>query len=393
MRSRMREFSLRVTSSPSDGSASHDGRRGYTGCDRHVSHIDARASGTVITKGSTAVRSETDPKIATAGFQTPVLAKSLSQLTSSFGGFFCACTAMYLTAGVSYWITPFLALVAAGFLVRIFIIQHDCGHGSFFRSRRANHALGVLCSMLTLTPYATWRRQHAGHHGVWNDLDRRLSGVDIYSSCLTVAEYQALSPWRRRWYRLTRHPFVANILLPPLIFIVLYRVPFDTPKAWRRERRAVYATDLALVLAIGGLGFLVGFDRVATVQLPVMVLASIIGVWLFSVQHRFEHTLWARRGEWRFADAALHGSSHLRMPRPLQWFTGNIGLHHIHHLNPRIPNYRLQECHDANPVAHTGPELTLWSELRQGRFTLWDERRRHMVPFKSARRRVLPPNA
>jgi omega-6 fatty acid desaturase (delta-12 desaturase) len=340
---------------------------------------------------SIVVRPQTDPRIATTRFQSPMLVKSLGQCASSFGGYLGACTAMYLTIGVSQWITLALALVAAGFLVRIFIIQHDCGHSSFFKSRRANRALGLLCSLLTLTPYATWRRQHAGHHGVWNDLDRRLSGVDIYSTCMTVPEYQALSTWHRRWYRLTRHPFVANILLPPLIFLVLYRLPFDTPKAWRRERRAVYLTDLALVVGFGGLGLLVGFDHVAAVQLPVMMVASIIGVWLFSVQHRFEHTLWARHGEWRFTDAALLGSSHLRLPRLLQWFTGNIGLHHVHHLNPRIPNYRLQECHDADPILRTTPVLTLWSGLRQGRFALWDEERGRMVPFKSAERRVLPP--
>jgi omega-6 fatty acid desaturase (delta-12 desaturase) len=331
-----------------------------------------------------------DLRIAAADFQSPLLVDSLAQVASSFGGFFCVCAAMYLTIGVSSWITMALALVAAGFLVRIFIIQHDCGHGSFFKSRRTNHAVGLLCSLLTLTPYASWRRQHAGHHGVWNDLDRRLSGVDIYSSCLTVAEYRALNPWHRRWYRLTRHPFVANVLLPPLIFLVLYRVPFDTPKAWRRERRAVYMTDLALVAAMGGLGLLVGFDRVAAVQLPVLVLASIIGVWLFSVQHRFEHTLWVRHNEWRFSDAALLGSSHLRLPSLLQWFTGNIGLHHIHHLNPRIPNYRLQECHDANPMLRTAPVLTLWSGLRQGSFALWDEKLGRMVPFKSAGCHRLP---
>ena len=340
-----------------------------------------------------AARPQSDPRIAAAGFQSPVLVASLGQFAISLGGFVGACAAMYLTIAVSYWITLVLALVAAGFLVRIFIIQHDCGHGAFFKSRRANHALGSLCSLLTLTPYAAWRRQHAGHHGIWNDLDRRLSGADIYSTCSTVSEYQALGPWHRRLYRLARHPLVANILLPPLIFLVLYRVPFDTPKAWRRERRAVYLTDLALVVAIGGLGLLVGFDRVVAVQLPVMVLASIIGVWLFSVQHRFEHTLWARHSEWRFADAALLGSSHLRLPRLLQWFTGNIGLHHIHHLNPRIPNYRLQECHDSNPILRTAPVLTLWSGLRQGRFALWDEDRGRMVPFKSAERGLLPQRA
>jgi acyl-lipid omega-6 desaturase (Delta-12 desaturase) len=317
-------------------------------------------------------------------YQTPSLRGSLTQAFVSIGGFLAACAAMYWAAEYSYWIVLALAPLAAGFLVRIFIIQHDCGHGSYFRSRRANHVLGALCGFLTVTPYASWRRQHAGHHGVWNDLDRRQSGADIYSSCLTVAEYRALSPWRRRWYRFTRHPLVANVLLPPLVFIVLYRVPFDTPKTWRRERRGVYATDAVLVAAIIGLGLLLGFGRVAAVQLSVMVPASIIGVWLFSVQHRFEHTHWAPRGEWRFGDAALLGSSYLRLPRVLQWFTGNIGFHHIHHLDPRIPNYRLPACHDANPALRTGPSMTLRSALGQWRYALWDEVRERMVSFKAA---------
>jgi omega-6 fatty acid desaturase (delta-12 desaturase) len=338
------------------------------------------------------VSPESDPRTAAAGFRAPSLSKSLAQVATSFGGFLGACAAMYLTIGISYWIAAAVALVAAGFLVRIFIIQHDCGHGSFFRSRRANQALGMLCSFLTLTPYASWRRQHAGHHGVWNDLDRRQSGADIYSSCLTVAEYHALSPWRRRWYRFTRHPLVANVLLPPLVFILLYRVPFDTPKAWRRERRGVYATDAVLVAVIIGLGLLIGFGHVAAVQLSVMVPASIIGVWLFSVQHRFEHTYWAQRGKWRFSEAALLGSSYLCLPRVLQWFTGNIGFHHIHHLDPRIPNYRLQACHDANPALKTGPRLTFWSGLAQWRYALWDDALERMVSFRSAGRTAAAPN-
>jgi omega-6 fatty acid desaturase (delta-12 desaturase) len=186
---------------------------------------------------------------------------------------------------------------------------------------------------------------------------------------------------------------VANLLLPPFIFLVLYRVPFDTPKDWRRERRAVYVTDLALLALIGGLGFVVGFDRVAAVQLPVLVVASIIGVWLFSVQHRFEHTRWVRHSDWRFSDAAMQGSSHLRLPRILRWFTGNIGFHHIHHLNPRIPNYRLQECHDANPMLQTAPVLTLWSGLKQVRFALWDAERGRMVSCRSVRHRMRDSSA
>ena len=179
----------------------------------------------------------------TKGFQAPILTRSLGQLATSFGGFVATCTAMYLCLAVSLWITLPMSVLAAGFLVRIFIIQHDCGHGSFFISRWANELIGTLCSVMTLTPYAFWRRQHARHHGSWNNLDRRAaSGLDIYSSCMTVAEYRALERWRRYLVRLTNHPIVANLLLPPLVFVILYRVPFDAAKGWRRERRGVYLT-------------------------------------------------------------------------------------------------------------------------------------------------------
>jgi hypothetical protein len=170
-------------------------------------------------------------------FQGPILARSLGQLATSFGGFFATCTAMYMCLAVSVWITLPMSALAAGFLVRIFIIQHDCGHGSFFKSRRANELIGRLCSLMTLTPYAFWRRQHARHYGSWNNLDRRAaSGLDIYSSCMTVAEYRALGRWHRGLVRLTNHPIVANLLLPPLVFIILYRVPFEAAKRWQRER-------------------------------------------------------------------------------------------------------------------------------------------------------------
>jgi omega-6 fatty acid desaturase (delta-12 desaturase) len=312
------------------------------------------------------------------------LGKSLTQTITSFGGFFATCAVMYVSIDVSYWISLALAPLAAGFLVRIFIIQHDCGHMSFFRGRRANDILGFACSLLTLTPYASWRRQHAGHHGIWNNLDRRQSGADIYSSCLTVAEYRALSPWQRWWYRTARHPLVANILLPPLVFLGLYRVPFDTPRAWRHERRAVYITDVALVAMFGGLGLLLGFGEVATVQLPIMVLASIIGVWLFSVQHRGETTQWARRDDWDAVSASLRSSTYLRLPAVMQWFTGNIGYHHVHHLNPRIPNYRLRECHASIPALREVPTLSFRDGLRAVPFVLWDEERGRMVTFSEA---------
>lgn len=315
-------------------------------------------------------------------FQPPLLRHSLAQIATSFGGFLATCAAMYALHGVSLWLALLPAPLAAGFLVRIFIIQHDCGHGAFFRSRRANNALGFLCGLLTLTPYASWRRQHAGHHGVWNDLDRRQSGADIYSSCLTVAEYRASSPGARRLYRVTRHPLVANLLLPPLVFTLLYRFPFDMPKSWRHERRMVQLTSLLVAAALAGLVLLLGPGPVAAVQLPVVALAAIAGVWLFSVQHRGESVRWDRHERWNATRAALESSSFLRLPAVLQWFTGNIGFHHVHHLNPRVPNYRLQDCHEQTAALRAVPAMSFRQGLHALRFVLWDEERDRMVTFR-----------
>lgn len=329
-----------------------------------------------------------------AGFQRPVPYRSLVQIFTSIGGYLAVCALMYATVDISWWITLALAPVAAGFLVRTFIIQHDCGHGAFFASRRSNDALGFLCSLFTLVPYPSWRRQHAGHHGIWNNLDRRESGVDIYSSCLTVEEYRALRPGQRLWYRLSRNPVVANILLPPIVFLLLYRVPFDMPPGWRMERLAVYLTDLALISLVVGAGLTLGFARVAEVQLPITVLASIAGVWLFTVQHRSDHTVWARQKDWNVVTASLRGSSYLQLPRVLQWFTGNIGLHHIHHLNPRIPNYRLQQCHNSLGELRDVPVMTLRTAFRAMFYVLWDEAGQRMVTFRGAcarRRPVVNP--
>ena len=317
-----------------------------------------------------------------AAFQHPIVGRSLWQLATSLGGFLVTCAAMYLCLGISLWVSLPLSVLAAGFLVRIFIIQHDCGHGAFFRSQRANNIIGSLCSVMTLTPYAFWRRQHARHHGSWNNLDRRAaSGLDIYSSCMTVSEYHRLGRWQQWLYRLSRHPIVSHLILPPAVFLLLYRIPFDAAKGWNHERRAIHVTNLALVGLFGGLGLAIGFDRVLAVQLPIMVLASIIGVWLFSVQHRFERTLWASDANWSFAEAALRGSSHLRLPRILQWFTGNIGFHHIHHLNPRIPNYRLEDCHRTIGGLQSAPVLTLRTAITTLRYALWDDDLGRMVKF------------
>ena len=329
-------------------------------------HADA---GAAVLRHETCRYEEVDPR------------RSLWQLATAVPPFVLLCGLMYASVGMIPWLPLAIAPLAAGFLVRIFVIQHDCGHGSFFRSRRANTLVGILCSLITFTPYLMWRRQHAGHHGHWNNLDRRLSGCDIYSGCLTMEEYQGLSPARRRFYRLVQHPLVAWIILPPLIFLLLYRLPFDSPAGWRRERRALHLTNFALLTLYGGLGWGFGFGAVALVQAPVIILASMAGVWIFSVQHRFERTVWARQEKWTPISAALEGSSYLRLPRILQWFTGNIGFHHVHHLNSHVPNYRLEACHKAIPALQGVHVVTLQLGARTWRAALWDEEKARMVPF------------
>jgi acyl-lipid omega-6 desaturase (Delta-12 desaturase) len=317
-----------------------------------------------------------------AKFQAPSAWGSILQFASTALAYMAAVTAMYAALQFSVWLTLAISIPAAGLVVRLFIIQHDCGHGSYFRSPHANEIVGWICSIVTLTPYCNWRRQHAGHHAVWNNLDERHGGADIYSACLTLQEYLDLPPRRRWFYRITRHPALAQLILPPIVFLFLFRVPFDAPRTWRKERRGVHFTNLALATIFSGLAVMVGWKQVLLVQLPVMVFASIAGVWLFSVQHRFEESEWFRQEQWTPLKAALNGSSYLQLPRVLQWLTGNIGFHHVHHLMPRVPNYRLQACHEAL-LARGGAvrTLTLADALRAPSFALWDEARSRMVPF------------
>ena len=313
-------------------------------------------------------------------FQAPIEAHALWQAASTFGLYAALVVAMYLSVRVSPWLTLVLAIPASGLIVRIFMFQHDCGHGSFFRSARRNRLLGLLCSLVTLTPFAYWRRLHARHHGDWNDLDNRGIPADFYSDCLTLAEYQALSRFGRWLYRVGHHPALIHLLLPPVIFILLYRLPFDTPASCKSERRSVYALNLGLVLMFGTLVYLFGIETVLLVHLPAMALSAIMGIWLFSVQHRFENAQWFRKAEWTLADASLQGSSYLKLPRLLRWFTADIGVHHVHHLRPAIPNYRLQDCHEAcQPMSVT--TISLGDALKAPSYVLWDEDRRCMVPF------------
>lgn len=238
--------------------------------------------------------------------------------------------------------------------------------------------------MITFTPYTFWRRQHANHHACFNNLDRRESGADIYSTCATLREYSAFPRLQRLIYRASRHPLVSQFLLPPVVFLLVYRVPFDTPASWTRERTSVHLNNLAIAAVLAGLASLSGFWQAVFVQASIIGIASIVGVWLFTVQHRFEEAHWARQPDWDAVQASIEGSSHLKLPRVLQWFTGNIGFHHIHHLAARVPNYRLQECHEAHPALRDGlTTLTLLDALRAPVYALWDEDNRRMVRFPS----------
>lgn len=336
-------------------------------------------------------RPDAEVRRVAAAFARPSWGKGLLQLLTSFGPFLAGCAAMYLVLPVSYGFTLALALPTGVLLVRIFIVQHDCGHGSFLPSQRANRLVGRLCSLATLTPFANWRRQHSLHHADWNNLDRQGGGSDIYSSCLTVREYLARTPWQRLLYRLPRHPLVANVVLPPLVFVVLYRVPFDTPRGWIRERLSVHLTNAALATLFGTLAIVLGWRQVLAVHLPIMVVASIVGVWLFTLQHRFETSHWTEAGQWNFVGAALSGSSWLRLPRVLHWMTGNIGFHHIHHLDPRVPNYRLGAAHAAVQQVRSVRGLGLAEGLRAPWLALWDEVSGRLVGFSEAAGKAAEP--
>jgi len=275
-----------------------------------------------------------------------------------------------------------LAIPTAGFLVRIFIIQHDCGHHSFFRSRRANDLLGGSCSFLTLTPYYLWRRSHSRHHASSGDLSHRGHG-DVW--VMTVDEYRNSSYLSRLRYQLYRHPLLMFILGPSVLFILVHRFTHFIPRAWHRERRSVHLTNLGILVMLGVSWFTIGIPAFLLVHLPIIMLGAAIGSWLFFVQHQYEHTYWQPHENWDFTRSAFEGSSYYRLPRVLQWFTGNIGFHHIHHLESRIPNYNLPTCYDDVPELRQAVTLGMRDSFRCTRLKLWDERLQRMVTFREFR--------
>ena len=322
---------------------------------------------------------------ALSSFNGPDLSRSLTQLVLTGAGFVALWWGMLWSLQFHYLWTILLAFPTAGFLVRLFMIQHDCGHGSFFKSRRASTIVGHAIGTLTLLPYEYWRRTHAHHHAHSGDLEHRGFG-DVET--LTVCEYLQLSPRGRLRYRIYRNPLVLFGVGALWHFVLKQRLPLNVPRSWKREWRSIWLTNAMIAAAVLALVTTIGWRPFLMVHAPIVALTCGVGVWLFYVQHQFEHTYWETPPDWDFFDAALKGSSHLILPRPLAWITAHIGLHHLHHLNPRIPNYRLQACLDANPEIQAENRITIRSSLRVMRLHLWDSEAGRLISFRECRGRA-----
>jgi acyl-lipid omega-6 desaturase (Delta-12 desaturase) len=315
-----------------------------------------------------------------AKYQKPSVWRALWQIIDTLVPYALLWYLMYLSLSVSWWLLLPLSVLAGAFLVRVFIIFHDCGHGSFFKSRGANDAVGFLAGILTFTPYYHWRWEHAIHHSSAGDLDRRGTG-DVWT--LTVQEYLESSRWKKFAYRLARNPIILFGIAPLYLFAIRQRFP--SAKASRRERHSVYAMNLAILGMATGLSWIFGFKAYLLIQTIALLTAGGAGVWMFYVQHQFEGVYWERGEDWSYTAAALQGSSFYKLPRILQWFSGNIGFHHIHHLSPRIPNYNLEKCHDADPLFQQVKPITLLSSMKSFTYRLWDEKLKKLVGYRHLR--------
>jgi omega-6 fatty acid desaturase (delta-12 desaturase) len=315
-----------------------------------------------------------------APYEEPDTARAITQLLTTLGPLAIALAVTYRSLALPYWVTLLLCVPTAGFLIRTFIIMHDCAHRSFLKWPRLNDTIGVITGILTATPFGRWRRDHARHHASSGDLDRRGHG-DVPT--LTVREYASLSRWARFKYRILRHPALL-IGFGPLHLLVLQRFPPKGATLRTAEGMSVHMTNAGMLLVFLAFAAWVGPKAVLLVYVPAMYMAGIAGIWLFYVQHQFENAYWRDHAEWDYVTSAIRGSSYFKLPAPFRWITGNIGLHHVHHLSPRIPNYRLKRCHDENPLFHEVTVLTFLQSVRTFKLSLWDEDRRQLVSFDGA---------
>lgn len=309
-------------------------------------------------------------------YQKPDLKRSIWQIVNSYVPYFVLLNAMYFSLSISYWITLLLAVPAAGFMIRIFIIAHDCGHGSFFKSKKASDIIGFISGLIAFVPYKHWRHSHAMHHATSGDLDRRGFG-DVWT--LTVKEYLNLSIWKKIGYQLYRNPVFMFSVGPLFMFLVSQRFPGK--ESGQRERNGVHFTNLALLGIVVISTLTIGIKAYLLIQIPVLFIGATAGVWLFYVQHQFEDAYWEHNEEWDFETAALQGSSYYKLPAILRWFSGNIGFHHVHHLNPRIPNYYLKECHKVITEHIEIKPITVLGSLKSLKCRLWDEENYRLVGF------------
>lgn len=318
-----------------------------------------------------------------APFESSDTKSSIRQLVNTFLPFIILWFLAYKSLTVSYWLTILFAIVAAGFVIRIFIIFHDCTHHSFFKRNRMNRVVGTITGIITLFPYEKWKRNHAIHHATSGNLDKLGTG-DVW--VMTVDEYFSASVWKRLAYRLYRNPLIMFGLGPFYLFLVTNRM--NRKGAKRRERLNTYLTNVSIVVVYGWMIWAIGWQAFLSIQIPILFVSGSLGIWLFYVQHQFEDSYFESEEDWDFVKAAVDGSSYYKLPKVLQWITGNIGYHHVHHFSPRVPNYHLEEVHESTEPFQQATTITFASSLKSIRFRLYDAKRRTFVSFKEAKSRL-----
>jgi acyl-lipid omega-6 desaturase (Delta-12 desaturase) len=311
-------------------------------------------------------------------YNHPELRKGIWQILNSVVPYIFMWYIMYRSLEYSYIITLLLSIVASGFLIRIFIIFHDCGHGAFFSSRKANEVVGMIMGILALTPYYKWHQQHKIHHATAGNLDKRGVG-DVWT--MTVDEYRNSPKWTRFFYRAFRNPFFMFTVGP--LLVVFYQNRVSNKYNTLKEKLNIYLTNGFILLMALSISMLIGFRAYLLIQIPLILVAHSIGIWLFYIQHQFDETSWVRDASWDYKTAAIKNCSYLKLPAVLQWFTGNIGFHHVHHLSPRIPNYNLEKCHFENEIFRDVKPVYLFKTFRALKLSLWDEAAHTMISFRS----------